>query len=97
MDNIIYYDTNCPAINDIGYPLITNHQVAPNFDSEILDDYQYKYVLTHREFEPFNQKEDFELITTINHESFYKYIGNKQSIYMDMHLESLKNLKKYNL
>ena len=97
LDNIIYYDTNCPAISDMGYPLITNNEVAENFNSEILDDYQYKYVLTHREFEPFNNKEEFELIATINHESFYKYIGTKQSSYMDMHLESLKNLKKYNL
>ena len=97
LDNVVYYDSNCPAICDYGTPLVKQHQVNMAFYNEILDDYQGKYIQTHRELEPLNKKEDFELITTIQAEKFYKYVGVSNNVYMKMHQESLKNLKKYNL
>lgn len=97
LDNQVYYDMNCPAISDVGIPLVENEKITVSFDSEILNDYQDKYIQTHEEFVPFNKKENFELVTTINHESFYKYVGNSDNPYMRMHLDSLINLKKYNL
>lgn len=97
LDNVIYYDSNCPALQDFGQPLITDNQISTSFYNEILDDYQTKYIFTHRELEPFNNKNDFELVTTIHQEKFYKYVGHNTNSYIQMHFQSLINLKKYNL
>lgn len=97
LDNHIYFDMNCPAISDFGVPLVENNHVMPAFNSNILEDYQNSYILTHQEFVPFNKEENFELVTIINNESFYKYIGSSNNTYMRMHQNSLSNLAKYHL
>lgn len=97
LDNIVYYDMNCPAISEQGSVLVEEGKIAQSFNHEILDNYQDKYILTHQEFEPFNKKENFKQLFTINNEHFYKYVGSKESEFMKMHGESLKNLDKYGL
>ena len=96
LDNLVYFDNLCPAITDIGMPMVENNQINKNFHSEILDDYQDKYIKTHEMFAPFNKKEDFEEVTIINNEKFYKYIGKQKNHYLELHLKSLINLKNYN-
>ncbi len=97
IDNVIYYDTNCPGISEYGSDVVKNGKISPSFDSYIFDDYQTRYINTHRKLEDFNKFEDFELVTKINNNKFYKYIGNEMNPYISMHLDSLINLKNYNL
>lgn len=97
VNNLIYYDQNCPGISEQGIELVKNTQVTSNFSSYIFEDYQTKYINTHKELEKFNKKDDFELLITINNNKFYKYIGNYESPYITMHKESLNLLKNYNL
>lgn len=95
LDNQIYYDLNCPAICEDGFPLVKNNKINSSFDSSILYDYQDKYIKTHLEFEKFNNMNNFELTITINGNKFYKYIGTETSFYLEMHFKSLQNLKNY--
>ena len=88
---------NCPGISDFGTSLVKNGDISPSFNSYIFADYQTRYINTHLELENFNKKEDFLLVTTINGNKFYKYIGFRQSDYIQMHWDSLINLKNYKL
>ena len=97
IDNMIYYDINCPGLSENGFDVVKNGKVSQGFDSYIFDDYQTKYINTHNELENFNQKDDFELVTSINNNHFFKYIGSKKSQYISFHKESLINLKNYDL
>lgn len=97
IDNVVYYDINCPGIAEHGSEIVKNGEVSPSFDSYIFDDYQIRYINTHRKLEDFNNFDDFELVTTINNIKFYKYIGKESNPYITMHLDSLIHLKKYNI
>lgn len=88
---------NCPGISENGIDVVKNSEISPSFYSYIFDDYQTKYINTHIELEKFNKKEDFLLVTSINGNEFYKYIGAFENDYIQMHKESLENLKNYNL
>ena len=97
IDNVIYYDLYCPGVSEYGSEVVKDYKVSPSFNSYIFDDYQTRYINTHRKLEEFNHFEDFELVTTINNNKFYKYIGNLSNPYISMHIESLIHLKKYNI
>jgi hypothetical protein len=97
VDNILYYDLNCPGISEYGIEVVKDGKINASFDSYIFEDYQTKYIDTHFKLEEFNVFDDFELVTTINNIKYYKYMGNVQNDYITMHKESLINLKNYNL
>ncbi len=86
IDNFIYIDNSCPELNKADNIL--------NFEDDIFEDYQTKYINTHFEFEKF-KKEDFKEVLSIKEIIFYKFIGKEKSKYLDFHKLSLKNLINY--
>lgn len=96
IDNIIYIDEMCPAINDkenSHKTIVENSLVEKDFDYPTLNNYQDKYIDTFREFDVFNKKEDFSLIRIIKGIEFYKYNIEVDNKYMKMHQESLIHLQ----
>ena len=91
IDNKIYIDDSCPAINsEFGTTIIQNNKINDNFHYKSLDNYKDKFIKTHFYLEKFNIKNNFELVTTIHNIKFYKYLGDiKDDIYMKYHLNSL--------
>ncbi len=96
LDNKIYIDDSCPAINTTyGQQIVDNGKVIDNFMFSTLDNYQDKFINTHIHFEQYNNNKDFTKILTINNIDFYKYIGDKKDFYLDLHLLSLSFLSTY--
>ena len=56
IDNIVYYDLNCPGISEMGTNIVKNGKISPSFDSYIFDDYQTRYINTHKKLEEFKPK-----------------------------------------
>jgi len=92
LDNKIYIDTNCPAVTQNKYDsqLIKEGVLQNKQNYPTLQNYQEKFVDTHLYLEQFNKKEDFENIITINGIKFYKFTGNSDDIYMQLHQNSIK-------
>lgn len=93
LDNSIYIDTLCPEVNKSNKFIIQDNNINKNFDNSVFYDYQNKYIETHFEFDKYKQ-EEFKKIT-INNVDFFKYIGNNDSNYLNMHISSLENLNKF--
>ncbi|MGM0519180.1 MAG: YkgJ family cysteine cluster protein [Campylobacterota bacterium] len=96
LDNNIYVDHLCPAVNKEGTPstiLVENQKINKNFYSDIFDNYQDKYIKTHEELEKFNIKTNFEVAITINGIDFYKYNKQTNNKYLKLHQNSLKLLE----
>lgn len=88
IDNKIYIDNSCPEIS--------KGKNSLDFKNEVFDNYQNKYLDTHFEFEKLN-RDDFIKITSIKGVEFFKYIGTINSKYLNLHKESLANLKRVEL
>lgn len=95
IDNNIYVDENCPAVNNnLKSSIISqNSKVEEDFFHSNLDNYQDKYIKTFREFEIFDKKDDFSLAIELNGMHFFKCTKNVENKYMKMHQDSLMHLK----
>lgn len=95
IDNNIYIDIFCPAVNDKNPSdiIVEDNKIKKEFDNELFNNYQDKYIDTFHEFENFNKKENFTLAITLNGINFYKYIKETQNNYMKMHQDSLIHLQ----
>ncbi len=95
LDNKIYIDDTCPAINtEFGTKIVENGTVTKQFAYKTLVDYQNKFLDTHIYLEKFNDINDFEEVITIKNMSFFKYIKQSDDKYMSLHLNSLQNMEK---
>ncbi|MGB5867809.1 MAG: YkgJ family cysteine cluster protein [Arcobacteraceae bacterium] len=93
VDNQIYIDDSCPAVNsEMGEDIVKDGVVTKNFLYETLVNYQDKYIQTHFELEKINHQENFEVVKSINNISFYKYIGKIDNQYINYHRSSLQKL-----
>jgi hypothetical protein len=98
VDNNIYIDDSCPAINTFSSnKIVENGTVTAGFMYKTLDNYQNKYIETHQELEKINNKNDFEPLITVNNITFYKYIGDIKNSYLEYHFSSLNNQYLNNL
>lgn len=95
IDNNIYFDENCPAINNnLESTIISqNNQIKKEFFHNNLDNYQDKYIDTFREFEKFDKNKDFTLAIQLNGMQFFKFSKNSDNEYMQMHQKSLIHLQ----
>lgn len=93
LDNNIYIDTLCPEVNKSNEFILKNNKVNKDFDNVTFYDYQNKYIETHFKFDKYKEEEFQKII--INDLDFFKYKGNNDSNYLKMHINSLKNLKKF--
>ena len=92
IDNKIYIDDSCPAINiNEGNVIVNEGKVTKDFAYSTLEDYQEKYIQTHLELEKINDIKNFESVIKINNMIFYKYIGNVTNNYINHHISSLIN------
>lgn len=93
IDNNYYIDCNCPAVGTKGELIAKHKDINPSFHNEILDNYQDKYIKTHLEFEKLNKEEHLIEAVTIKNITFYKFKSSFNNKYIQLHLESLENLK----
>ena len=92
IDDKTYIDDSCPAINTTdGKKIVNKGKITESFIYPTLQNYQDKYIQTHIELEKMNNKEEFEIVKTINSIKFYKYMGSKKNKYINYHKKSLKN------
>jgi len=95
LDNHIYIDDRCPAINtDNGIAIVSEGKVQKAFDNPSLHNYQEKYIDTHNYLDKFNHKGNFETVVTINSIHFYKFIGKSEDKFIKLHIKSMDNLQK---
>ena len=93
LDNQIYIDESCPAINDEkGNIIIKNLKLIDTSSNDIFDNYQNNYLDTHFEFENTVKKEDFEIVIKLQGVVFYKYTKDSKNKYLKMHQNSLIHL-----
>ena len=93
LDNNIYIDDSCPAINDEkGDLIIKDSKILNSSKSHIFDNYQDKYITTHFEFEKIAKKENFEEVIELGGVVFYKYKKDSENKYLKMHQKSLIHL-----
>lgn len=95
IDNNIYVDENCPAINNnLESTIISeNNKIKKEFFHQNLENYQDKYIDTFREFEIFKKEEDFTLAIELNGMQFFKCNKESKNKYMKMHQKSLIHLQ----
>jgi Fe-S-cluster containining protein len=95
VDNKVYIDDLCPALNsDIGIKIVDSGVVSKNFFHKKLDNYQDKFIDTHTYLQQFNQKCNFKQIGTINNICFYEFIEDSNDRFIQLHIQSMKNLNK---
>lgn len=95
IDNKVYIDDLCPALSDdIGIKIVDNGNLSKNFSHSKLDNYQDKFIETHRHLEKFDEKYNFEKIGMINRIEFYKFIGKSEDKFIKLHIKSQQHLKK---
>lgn len=92
IDNETYIDEFCPGVSWNTNKTVNNEKITKDFDNEILNDYQDKYIQTHNQFEQYRQEENFELVMTINGVKFFKFNKDFDDEYLKIHHESLKHL-----
>ena len=94
LDNQIYIDESCPAINDEqGEIIIQDAKLLDISSKYIFDNYQSDYLDTHFEFEKIAKKEDFEVAIELQGVTFYKYKKSSKNKYLKMHQNSLIHLE----
>ena len=93
--NEAYVDTFCPSINDqgIGSELISNTKIThPSFQNDLFTRYQDEYLASHHHFMELKTKGSFVPLVEIKEMPFFKYEGEMNDKYMQMHAQSLCNL-----
>ncbi|XPV67970.1 MAG: YkgJ family cysteine cluster protein [Halarcobacter sp.] len=94
LDNNIYIDTCCPQINpddENKTLIIKNNKLSNEYQNDIFETYQERYLETHFEFDSL-KKEDFKEILIIKSMKFYIYDGENNNKYLEYHKQSLVNL-----
>ena len=95
LTNSAYIDTLCPAVNDNGKSIVENGVVQKEFMHYVLDNYQDKYINMHLHLDKFNKRDNFEVLSKIGDDVFYKFKDDFNDKYLKMHLDSLKNFDEY--
>ncbi len=96
IDNNIYIDTLCPAVNDESenkIEIINNSTFRENFHDNSLNNYQDKYIEMFEKLSPYGDKKDFSIVKIINGIKFYKCNKDIDNKYMQMHQKSLEHLQ----
>lgn len=95
LTNIPYIDINCPAVGEDGKLIVQNTVVGNEFNHEVFDNYQDKYIKMHFHFDKFNDKENIKFLIKIRNENFYIFKEDFSDEFLKMHLSSLKNFDNY--
>lgn len=94
IDDNIYIDETCLAINEPGVKIVDKGVVNCEFYHEVLDEYQDKYIKTHLYLDKFNNDRDLEELLKQDSLSFYKLTKVCDDKFINLHQNSLKHLNK---
>lgn len=99
INNKIYIDDSCPAVfsnldEQVGIKIVDDDRITKEFNSESLINYQDKFLDTHLHLAQFNDKINFEKVVTIKNMEFYQFVGTTEDKYMQIHIDSMKNINK---
>lgn len=94
ISNDIFIDLSCPAVGKIGTPIVNKGEISNKFDSKILHNYKADFLETYNYFNEYNKIENLEVAFSIYGINFYKFKSDMNNKYLNIHLRSLKNLKK---
>lgn len=95
--NEIYIDISCPAVSSIKQDetIINKNKINKNFQHNIFEDYQSKYIKLHKYFDKFNDSKNLIKELSIKNKTFYRFKNNLKDKYIELHLLSLKNIDSY--
>lgn len=92
LDNKLFIDTNCPAVNDKGQHIIKDGVVQDAFMDEKLVNHQNKCVATFVEFKPLSNPGMYEELIRFNDSILYRLKENtSENYYLTLHLKSLQH------
>jgi uncharacterized protein len=95
IENKIYIDDSCPAINqEFGQEIVSYAKVVKEFDNGSLHNYQERFLESYKYLQKFNNKELFELIVQINGIKFYRFKEDMNDHYVNLHIKSLDHLNQ---
>lgn len=95
IENKIYIDDSCPAINqEFGKVIVSDAKVEKEFDNGSLYNYQERFLKTYHYLEKYNDKRLFEEVVEINEIKFYRLNEDFDDSYLQLHIKSLDNLNK---
>lgn len=96
LDNKLYIDTNCPAVNEQGDYITKDGLVQKNFMDEKLINHQDKCVRTYIEFKNLSDKNDYEELIRFNDSILYRLkVNESNNYYLNLHLESLRHFNDF--
>ncbi|RXJ99110.1 zinc/iron-chelating domain-containing protein [Arcobacter sp. CECT 8986] len=96
LDNSIYIDKSCPALqSNNGSKIIENEKILNDFNTYDFNNYQEKYINMHIYFDKFNKEENLKPIIFLNNVMFYSFRNSFDDYYINLQMNSLKNLDKY--
>ncbi|AXX91504.1 zinc/iron-chelating domain-containing protein [Malaciobacter molluscorum LMG 25693] len=96
LDNSIYIDKSCPALNsNNGLKIVEDGQIKNNFNNYDFHNYQEKYIKMHFYFDKFNKKNNLKPIIFLNNVQFYSFKNNLNDYYIELQIKSLKNIDTY--
>ena len=95
IEDKIYIDINCQAVNSgAGEKIVDKGKVSQAFDKDSLYEYHSKFNETFLYLSKYNDKENFERITTVSGISIYRIKEHFDDKYLKLHIKSLDNLNK---
>lgn len=96
LDNRLFIDTNCPAINTPGEEIIKEGRVQESFMDEKLMNHQTKCVATYVEFKNLSDKKNYKELIRFNDSILYRLKENQSNnYYLNLHLNSLNHFDDY--
>ena len=94
--NEAYVDTFCPSVSEkeCGSELISHTKIThPSFQNDLFTRYQDEYLASHHHLMECKTQGAFVPLVEIKNMPFFQYSGETSDQYMQMHLQSLQNLK----
>lgn len=96
VDNNLYIDVNCTAVNEQGNYIVKEGVVQEDFMDEKLIHHQDKCVRSYVTFKPFSNPDDYVELIRFNESVVYRLKANSSNnYYLKLHLESLKHFDEF--
>lgn len=96
LDNKLFIDTNCPAVNDKGNYIVKDGIVQEPFMDEKLENHQMKCVQTYVTFKEYNDPKDYVELIRFNDSILYRYkYDTSDNYYVNLHLKSLEHFDEF--
>ena len=96
LDNRLFIDTNCPAVNEQGNYIVKEGVVQEPFMDEKLENHQIKCVQTYVTFKEHNNPDDYKELIRFHESVLYRYkYDDSDNLYLKLHLKSLEHFNAF--